>query len=146
MSTEAIKYERELPDILTKLGAVETAAQGAIDEQQVPRAIYHLIKLRASQINGCAFCVKMHLREARADGERDERLDQLVVWRHVGAFTPAERAALAWTEALTRLDAGTDYAPLRGELRAHYADRQIAVLTSVIGMINLWNRLQVSKH
>ncbi|MGO4781819.1 carboxymuconolactone decarboxylase family protein, partial [Lysobacter sp. 2RAB21] len=68
----------------------------------------------------------MHTREARSDGETNDRLDRLVVWRHAGDFSAAERAALAWTEALTTLDAATDYAPLRAELRAHYEERQIA--------------------
>ncbi|MGH8081901.1 MAG: carboxymuconolactone decarboxylase family protein [Lysobacter sp.] len=145
-SLAPIKYEREIPDILLKLGTAHTAVQSAIDNLAVPRAIYHLIKLRASQINGCAHCVKMHLHEARADGESDERLDRLVVWRHVDDFNPAERAALAWTEALTTLDPAAGYGALRGELRAHYDDKQIGTLTAVVAMINLWNRLRVSQH
>ncbi|MGO4261381.1 carboxymuconolactone decarboxylase family protein [Lysobacter sp. TAB13] len=144
--TAPVKYERELPQLLTQLGGVESAIKNLADEEKLPPAIYHLIKLRASQINGCAYCVKMHTREARSDGETNDRLDRLVVWRHAGDFSAAERAALAWTEALTTLDAATDYAPLRAELRAHYEERQIATMTAAIAMINLWNRLQVSKH
>lgn len=147
MSThEAVKYEREIPEILTQLGKVHTAIQGAIEANSLPRAIYHLIQLRASQINGCAYCIKMHLREARADGESNDRLDRLIVWRHVEDFSAAERAALAWAEALTTIDASADYGDLRGDLRAHYDDKQIGTITSVVMMINLWNRLQVSKH
>lgn len=144
--TDAIKYEREIPEILSQLGAVHGSVQAAIDQRGLPRAVYHLIQLRASQLNGCAFCIRMHLREARADGETQARLDHLTVWRHVGDFSPAERAALAWTEALTRIEERSDYAALRSELRAHYDDAQIGALTSLVGMINLWNRLQVSKH
>lgn len=146
MSTEAVKYEREIPQILAQLGEVHGQVQAAIDAAGVPRAIYHLLQLRASQLNGCAFCVKMHTREARQDGESDDRLHRLVVWRHVGDFSPAERAALAWAEALTRIGEETDYGALRAGLRAHYNDAQIGAITSVVGMINLWNRLQVSKH
>ena len=108
--------------------------------------LVHLIHLRASQINGCAFCVKMHTKEARDDGETDKRLDYLVVWRHVNEFTAAEKAALAWVEALTVLDEKTDYAPLRAELKKHFSEAQISAMTTIIGMINLWNRFQVSKH
>lgn len=144
--TDAIQYEREIPQILAQLGQVHQTVQAAADGHGLERAIYHLIQLRASQINGCAYCVKMHTREARADGESSERLDRLVVWRHVEDFNAAERAALAWTEALTTIDAAADYAGLRGALRAHYDDRQIGAITSVVMMINLWNRLQVSRH
>lgn len=145
-STEAVKYEREIPEILTQLGKVHASVQAAVDGNGLARAIYHLIQLRASQINGCAYCVKMHTREARADGETNERLDRLIVWRHAEDFSAAERAALAWTEALTTIDAAADHAALRGALRMHYDDKQIGAITSVVMMINLWNRLQVSKH
>ncbi|QQQ01468.1 carboxymuconolactone decarboxylase family protein [Lysobacter enzymogenes] len=147
MSTpEAIKFEREIPQVLSQFGAAHGAVQAAADASGLPRAIYHLIQLRASQINGCAFCVKMHTREARQDGESDDRLDRLVVWRHVADFSPAERAALAWTEALTRVEDDTDYGALRAALRAHYDEGQLAAIASLAAMINLWNRLQVSKH
>lgn len=106
----------------------------------------HLLKLRASQMNGCAFCVEMHTSDARKGGEGDARLDQLIVWQHVTHFSDAEKAALAWVEALTTLDATTDFAQLRGELRAHYSDAEITALTIATGMINLWNRVQVSNH
>ena len=143
MSTTApIKYEREIPEILAQLGQVEAAVAGL----GLAKPIYHLIKLRASQINGCAFCVKMHLREARADGESNDRLDRLVVWRHVADFSAAERAALAWTEALTTLDERTDYGALREALREHYSEQLIGTISAAVAMINLWNRLQVSKH
>ncbi|ALN78207.1 carboxymuconolactone decarboxylase family protein [Lysobacter antibioticus] len=143
MSTTApIKYEREIPEILAQLGQVEAAVAGL----GLAKPIYHLIKLRASQINGCAFCVKMHLREARADGESNDRLDRLVVWRHVADFSAAERAALAWTEALTTLDERTDYGALREALREHYSEPLIGAMSAAVAMINLWNRLQVSKH
>lgn len=122
------------------------AAQTQIREQGLDPLLHHLVVLRASQINQCAFCVKLHIREAREDGETSERLDRLVVWEHVNDFTEREKAALAWTEALTVLDRKTDYAPLRARLREHFSDKEIAVLTSTIAMINLWNRLQVSMH
>ncbi|MBB5515394.1 AhpD family alkylhydroperoxidase [Rubricella aquisinus] len=110
------------------------------------QAFVHLLKLRASQMNGCAHCVKMHTADARKAGESNERLDHLVVWRHVGSFTAAEKAALGWIEALTCVDSQADYGPLRRDLRAHYSDDEITALTIVAGMINLWNRIQMSNH
>lgn len=140
--TLAVRYEQEIPDVVQALQAVHRA----IDTHGLDRHLYHLVLLRASQINQCAHCVKMHVREAREDGETSDRLDRVIVWEHVGDFTPRERAALAWTEALTVLDRRTGFAALRAELRVHFSDRDIGVLTAVIGMINLWNRLQVARH
>lgn len=140
--SETISYEREIPEIFKLLGQVHEGLCGGA----VPRPLLHLIQLRASQINGCGFCVKMHTREAREDGESSERLDRLIVWDQVGDFTGAERAALAWTEALTRMERGTDYAALREGLRAHFAETQIAEIGAAVAMINLWNRFQISRH
>jgi AhpD family alkylhydroperoxidase len=112
----------------------------------LPPSLRHLVKLRASQINGCAFCVDMHLREARQDGETADRLDRLVVWRDVDDYTVQERAALDWTEALTRLDAPHDLAPLHTELARHFSGPEIAALTISVAMINLWNRLMIASH
>lgn len=142
VQSNVIEYQTVAPDIYKALLAIyEPVNQYGLDPLLV-----HLIHLRASQINGCAFCVKMHTKEARDDGETDKRLDYLIVWRHVNEFTAAEKAALAWVEALTVLDAKTDYAPLRAELKKHFSEAQISAMTTIIGMINLWNRFQVSKH
>lgn len=110
------------------------------------KTLLHLIKLRASQINQCAYCVDMHIREALADGDSQKRIDRVIVWRHVDDFSDAERAALAWTEALTELDSQADLEPYRVELKKYFSERDIAVMITVIGMINLWNRVQVSQH
>ena len=141
-NTAPVRIDLAIPEVLpTLLKVSETIAAQGLDKK-----LQHLIHLRASQINGCAFCVKMHLREAREDGETQDRLDRLVVWAHVNDFSEAEKAALAWTEALTLLDHKTDYASLRGRLRASFSDKEIGALTATIGMINLWNRIQVSAH
>ncbi len=108
--------------------------------------LHHLVQLRASQLNGCAYCVKMQKMEARDNGETNERLDRLVVWDHGSDFSAKERAALAWTEALTQIERKTDYGALRAELRAHFSDAAISALTTTVAMINLWNRIQVSAH
>ncbi|WP_419901861.1 carboxymuconolactone decarboxylase family protein [Kiloniella sp.] len=140
--TSAVRYEQEIGDILEQLGGVHKAvAKHGLD----PRII-HLVEMRASQINQCGFCIKMHSAEARDAGETNERLDRVIVWRHVRDFNDKEKAALAWTEALTHLDPKTEYAPLRAELKVHFSDKEISVLTTVVCMINLWNRFQISKH
>jgi AhpD family alkylhydroperoxidase len=141
-STAPVRLDLVVPDILPALLKVHEAVGG----HGLDKKLHHLVHLRASQINGCAFCVKMHTREARQDGETSDRLDRLIVWAHVSDFSEAEKAALAWTEALTVLDHQTDYASLRGRLRASFTDKEIGALTATIGMINLWNRIQVSAH
>lgn len=137
-----VNYEQEIPDILQAMADVHTA----MDALAFDRTLYHLVQLRASQINRCAYCVRMHTREAREDGESNERLDRLVVWQQVDDFNEREKAALAWTEGLTVLDGGADRAALRARLRTHFSEQEIGVLTSIVAMINLWNRIQVSRH
>jgi AhpD family alkylhydroperoxidase len=131
-----------MPEVLQAMAGVHTA----MDAHGFDRTIHHLVVLRASQINQCAHCVKLHTSEARRDGESSERLDRLVVWKHVGDFNEREKAALAWTEALTVLNGSADYAALRARLREHFTDKEIGVLTATVAMINLWNRIQVSRH
>jgi AhpD family alkylhydroperoxidase len=140
--TRAVAYEREIPDVLEAIAGVHPA----MDAHGFDRRLRHLVRLRASQINLCAHCVKLHTKEARQDGETDERLDRLVVWPRVADFSEREKAALAWTEALTVLDARTDLAALRARLRSHFSDGEVAVLTAEAAMINLWNRIQVSRR
>jgi AhpD family alkylhydroperoxidase len=137
-----VRYDLEIPDVLQSLAG----SQKAINDSQLDRKLVHLMRLRASQINQCAFCVKMHTREAREDGETNDRLDRVIVWEHVSDFSAAERAALEWTEALTYLHPKTDLASLRAKLREHFSDKEIGLVTSNIAMINLWNRIQVSGH
>ena len=96
---DKLRFEHMTPDIFKSL--LET--QMSIQASGFDRGIHHLCVLRASQINGCAFCVAMHVQEARDDGESQERLDQLVVWREADLFSAKERAALGWVEALTNL-------------------------------------------
>lgn len=141
-TTAPIRHDLTVPDVFQSLMNVHET----VGRHGFSKTIHHLVHLRASQINGCAFCVKMHTREAREDGESSDRLDRLVVWAHVSDFSEAEKAALAWTEALTVLDAKTDYAALRARLRAVFSDKEISVLTSTIAMVNLWNRIQISGH
>lgn len=140
--TKAVNYEKEIPDVLQALADVHDV----MDAHGLDRLLHHLVLLRASQINRCGFCVKMHTREAREDGETSTRLDRVIVWNQVGDFTDKEKAALAWTEALTELDPKTDLGPLRVRLREHFSEKEIGVLTATVGMINLWNRIAISQH
>lgn len=142
MNDKPFNHYATLPAVFQQLEAVHAA----IDDHGLDRTIHHLVQLRASQINRCGFCVKMHTREARADGETSERLDRLVVWEQVSDFSEKERAALQWTELLTRLDQQSDYGAVRARLREHFSDAQVGALTATIAMINLWNRLQISSH
>jgi AhpD family alkylhydroperoxidase len=137
-----VSYEKEIPDIFRAMIGVHQA----IDAHGLEPGLRHLLHLRASQINRCAFCVKMHVREAREDGETSERLDRVVVWDVVGDFSEKERAALAWTEALSVLDAKTDYGALRARLRRHFSEQEIGALTATIAMVNAWNRINIARH
>lgn len=141
-SASAINHYENVPEIVKRL----VAASGEIGKAGLEPKLKHLVDLRASQINQCAFCVKMHTEEALNAGESQERLQRVIVWRHVDDFTPAERAALAWTEALTSLDPRTDYDGLRTDLRQHFSEAQLSAITAAVAMINLWNRVQVSNH
>ena len=138
----AVSYEQTIPDVLETMAGVHQV----LDAQGFDRTIRHLVQLRASQINRCGFCVKMHTREAREDGETSERLDRVIVWDQVSDFSDREKAALVWTEALTVLDPTVDLGSIRARLRQHFTDRDIGILTATIAMINLWNRINVSKH
>ena len=106
-------------------------------------SLLNLVKLRASQINGCAFCLDMHSKDARKLGETEQRLYLLNAWRESPIYTPAERAALAWTEALTQI--AETHAPDADYelLQKHFSAKEVADLTILIGMINLWNRVAV---
>lgn len=107
-------------------------------------SLRELVKLRASQINGCAYCVDMHSLDARAGGETEQRLYALPVWHETPFFSERERAALLWTEKLTLL--AVDHVPdaVFAEVREHFSDEELANLTLVIATINAWNRFGVS--
>lgn len=138
-----IHPQKHLPESIQYLYQVH---QNILDLDLINRSLYHLVLLRASQINGCAYCVKMHIAEALADGEVQSRLDRLVVWRHCNDYTDQEKAAFAWVEALTTLHVLTEYEALRITLLKYFSEQQISALTLLVGMINLWNRIAISQH
>lgn len=102
-----------------------------------------LVKIRASQINGCANCLAMHTAGAREYGESEDRLALLPAWREAPGFSDRERAALGWTEALTRLSEGPDHAAAYDALRAQFSEQEQVELTLIINVINGWNRIAV---
>ena len=112
----------------------------------VPSTTLELIHLRASQINGCSVCVDMHARDLKKAGETDERLFAVAAWRDAPYFTDAERAALALTEAVTRISDREDPVPdeIWNEVTRHYDERALAALLIAIANINVWNRLNVA--
>ncbi len=115
-------------------------------EKHVTRKTVELVNLRASQINGCSLCVDMHSRSMKKAGETDERVFSVAAWREAPFFTDAERAALALTEAVTRLSDRADPVPddVWNEAKRHYDEPALAALVLSIAMINVWNRLNVA--
>jgi AhpD family alkylhydroperoxidase len=103
-----------------------------------------LVDIRASQLNGCAFCLDMHVKQARMRDERELRLHHLAVWRESPLFTPKERAALAWTEALTRIEPTGVSDDAYAEAREHFCEEELSELTFRVAAINGWNRLNVA--
>ncbi len=114
-----------------------------VENSGLERSLLDLINVRASQINGCGYCLWLHHREALAHGERAERLHVLPAWREVDAFSPRERAALAWTEAVTRIaDDGVDDT-LYADARMHFDEAELVALNYAAIEINAWNRLAI---
>lgn len=106
--------------------------------------LLHLIKLRASQINGCAYCLDMHWKDLRAIGETEQRLYSLDAWEESPFYSERERAALEWTEAVTRVADGHVPDAVYDRVRPHFSDKELADLTFAIATINAWNRLNVA--
>src|SRR3954449_8685427 len=106
----------------------------------IEQKLLHLIEFRASQINGCAFCLDMHSKDLRAEGETEQRLYTLDAWRETPFFTDRERAALAWTEAVTLIRDGHAPDALYAEVREHFSESELVDLTLAIVAINSWNR------
>ena len=131
-----------VPDAMQALYALSAAAKKC----GVPAATLDLVNLRASQINGCSFCVELHSRELREAGESEERIATVAAWRESPYFTESERAALALTEAATRLSDRSDPVPdeIWDEAARHYDEKALGALVLSIAMTNVWNRLNVA--
>ena len=123
----------------TLLGVNAVIEEGGLDEK-----LLHLIELRASQINGCAYCIDMHSKDARAAGDTEQRLYGLNAWRESPYYTDRERAALEWTEAVTLVSSTGVPDAAYEAVRAQFSEKEIAFLTLAVSMINTWNRLNVA--
>lgn len=135
-----IEYQKVAPDATSAmLGLEKYVRQSGLDA-----SLLELVKLRASQMNGCAYCVDMHTKDARARGESEQRLYAVVVWRETPFFTDRERAALAWTEAVTQVNWQHVPDDVFDCARKHFNEKELIDLTMAIIAINSWNRLAIS--
>jgi AhpD family alkylhydroperoxidase len=135
-----IEYRKFAAEAQKSLFALEKY----IAECGLDHKLIHLIKMRASQINGCAFCIDMHSKDARALGETEQRLYELDAWRETPFYTERERVALAWTEAVTLVSETHVPDAVYDEVRKQFSEKEIVDLTLVVATINAWNRLAVS--
>ena len=139
-----MNYQTAAPDVMTAMIGLETyLARQSRREDGVDKPLMELVKSRVSQINGCAFCIDMHTKDARALGETEQRIYALSAWRETPFFTDRERAALAWAEANTLLPQGVSQR-LFEEARECFTEAQLTNLTLAIVTINAWNRFGVS--
>lgn len=128
------------PDLMKAMGALEAAVKAS----GLEHSLIELVKTRASQINGCAFCIHMHTKDARAAGETEERLYLLNAWRESPLYTDRERAALAWTESVTLISQTNVPDDVYEQVRGSFSDEEIVKLTMLVATINAWNRIAVS--
>ena len=135
-------FMKAAPGVYSAMQGMEKYLQGCGLEQ----GLLHLIKLRASQVNGCAYCLDMHWKDLQASGEKEQRMYSLDAWRECPYYTERERAALAWTEAVTLIS--KDHAPdaVYEEARAQFSEKEICDLTLAVAAINAWNRLVISSR
>src|SRR3954467_6712323 len=133
------------------LGAVSPAAYRSmlglekfIHESSIEPKLVHMLKMRASQINGCAYCLDMHSKDARAEGETEQRLYGLDAWREAPYYTDRERTALEFTEALTNVTDGHVPDEVYESVRAHFSEHELVDLTLLVAQINAWNRIAIS--
>jgi AhpD family alkylhydroperoxidase len=135
-------YRKGTPEPIQAMYALEKyLASCGLDHK-----FMHLLKLRASQINGCAFCIDMHSIDARAEGETEQSLYALNAWRETSFFTDRERAGLAWIEAVTLVSVSHVPDAVFDEVKAHFSEKEIVDLTFLATTINAWNRLAISSR
>ena len=138
--TQRIEYQKQSPELFKKFLEFSMAVKHSTIEE----SIHDLVNIRASQINGCAFCLDMHVKEATIHGERPLRLHHLAIWRESTLFDPRERAALAWTEILTQLPAQGVPDDVYDRVRTQLSEKELSDLTFVVMSINAWNRVNVA--
>jgi AhpD family alkylhydroperoxidase len=136
-----LNYAEQSPELVKKLQDLSIAI---VKSGHIDAGLAYLVDIRASQMNGCAFCLDMHVKEAKLHGERELRLYHVAIWRESPLFTPKERAALAWTEALTQMAPTGVSDELYAELRGQFNEKELSALTFRVMGINAWNRANVA--
>lgn len=134
-----IDYQQVDPDALKGMMEIEKY----MADSGLEKSVYELVKMRASQINGCAFCLDMHSKDARAAGETEQRLYELNAWRETPFYSDRERAALEWTEAVTLISENHVSDELYDSVREYFDEQEIVALTMAVVAINGWNRLAI---
>lgn len=137
---QRVDYMQQSPELFKKLIELNTQLR----KSPIEESIQDLVSIRASQINGCAFCLDMHIKQATIRGERPLRIHHLAAWRESTLFSPRERASLAWTEALTQLPAQGVPDEVYDKVRTQLSEQEISDLAFEIGAINAWNRLGIA--
>jgi AhpD family alkylhydroperoxidase len=135
-----IDFTRVSPQVLKPLFALGAQIEAA----GLERSLLELVKMRASQLNGCAYCLDMHSKDARAAGESEQRLYLLDAWRETSLYSERERAALAWTEAVTLVAEGHVPDEVYDEVSSVFAEQELVALTLAIAAVNTWNRLNIA--
>ncbi|RWM77855.1 MAG: carboxymuconolactone decarboxylase family protein [Mesorhizobium sp.] len=134
-----VNWAEQSPELVKKFTGVATALRASSIEE----SILNLVNIRASQLNGCSFCLDMHVKQAKMHGERELRLYHLAAWRDSTLFAPRERAALAWTEVLTKLPDQGVSDEIYERVRTQLSEKEISDLSFAVMLINSWNRLNV---
>jgi len=135
-----IEYDKVAPDVYKAMLIMDRE----VNNSGLEKSLLDLIKIRASQINGCAYCIDLHVKEARARGEHEQRIYELDAWRETTFYTDRERAALEWTEAVTLVASTHVPEQVYAETRRQFSDAEIVNLTLAVVAINGWNRLNVA--
>lgn len=135
---QRLDFDKAAPAGIAALGRLQSYVDGC----GLGHQLLELVKTRASQLNACAYCIDMHTKDARAGGETEQRLYGLSAWREAPYYTPRERAALAWTEAVTKLHGDVEDATY-DEARRHFSEKELVDLTLAVITINAWNRLAI---
>jgi AhpD family alkylhydroperoxidase len=135
-----INYSAAAPGVYDAMDALDQY----LAESSIDRRLLYLVQLRASQLNGCAYCIDMHWKDLRALDETEQRLYSLEVWRECPWYTERERAALAWAEAVTFVATGHVSDAVHDQLRSQFSERELADLTLAVATINAWNRLSIA--
>jgi AhpD family alkylhydroperoxidase len=137
--SQRLNYAEQSPELFRKLSDLAMAVKKVVDP-----TLFSLVEVRASQLNGCAFCVDMHVKQARIHGERELRLHHIAVWHESPLFSARERAALAWTEAVTNLPRHGISDDLYARMRDEFSEKELVDLTYAVMTINAWNRSSIA--